>query len=201
MEFRDVVRRRRMVRRFADRPLDPAVVDRALEHASRAPSAGFTQAVEWLVLDTPDDVERFWETTTDPDASNPWLDGMRTAPVLLIPTTSKAAYLDRYAEPDKGWTERDEADWPAPFWYLDAGMAVLLVLQTAVDEGLGACFFGIPTPRVDAVHDAFDIPAAHEPVGVVALGHRLPEDAGSPGSAARRWRRDPDELVHRGHWQ
>lgn len=189
-----------MIRRFADRPLDPTVVDRVLDHASRAPSAGFTQGVEWLVLDTAPDVELFWTTTTTPGASNTWLDGMRTAPVLLIPTTSRSAYLDRYAEPDKGWTARDEADWPAPFWYVDAGMSVLLALQTAVDEGLGACFFGLPAPRVEEVRTAFGIPAEHEPIGVVALGHRLPDDSGSAGSSTRRPRRSPTETTHRGRW-
>lgn len=200
MEFREVVRRRRMVRRYADRPVAREVVERALAHAARAPSAGFTQAVEWLVLDDPEDLARFWSTTAGPDAGNDWLDGMRTAPVLLVATTSRAAYLDRYAEPDKGWTDRDEQRWPAPYWYVDSGMAVLLVLQTAVDEGLGACFFGLPTPRIQAVKDTFSIPAEREPVGVVALGHRLPARAGSAGSPARRGRRDPRDLAHWGRW-
>ena len=69
---------------------------------------------------------------------------MQTAPVVIIPCSSKAAYLERYAEPDKGWTDEDEARWPVPFWHMDAAMASLLILLTAVDEGLGACFFGIP---------------------------------------------------------
>ena len=50
MEFREVVRRRRMVRRYADEPVDPAVVDRMLEHAQRAPNAGFSQGWAFLVL-------------------------------------------------------------------------------------------------------------------------------------------------------
>ena len=64
MEFRDVVRRRRMVRKYDDRPVDPAVVDRMLEHATRAPSAGFSQGWAFLRLDTPEDLARFWRTTT-----------------------------------------------------------------------------------------------------------------------------------------
>src|SRR5687768_3154268 len=82
MEFRDVVRRRRMVRRYGTDPVDPAVVDRMLEHAQRAPNAGFSQGWAFLVLDTPADVARFWESTgAGPDTHNAWLDGMRTAPV------------------------------------------------------------------------------------------------------------------------
>ena len=65
MEFQDVVRRRRMVRDYSDEPVDPAVVDLALANAVRAPSAGFSQGWAFLVLDTPDDVRRFWAATAE----------------------------------------------------------------------------------------------------------------------------------------
>lgn len=202
MEFRDVVRRRRMVRRYGADPVDPAVVDRMLEHAQRAPSAGFSQGWAFLVLDTPADVARFWESTgAGHDTHNAWLDGMRTAPVVIVPLACKDAYLNRYAQPDKGWTARDPdsviARWPVPYWYVDTGMAALLVLQTAVDEGLGACFFGIPPEHVDGFRAAFGIPADHTPVGAITVGHRV-TDAGAAGSPARRKRRD--DVVHRGRW-
>jgi len=181
MEFRELVRRRRMVRRYADRPVDPAAVDRMLEHAQRAPNAGFTQGWAFLVLDTPEDVALFWSTTgADPDAHTTWLDGMRTAPVVIVPLASKAAYLERYALPDKGWTDRDEARWPVPYWWVDTGMAALLVLQTAVDEGLGACFFGIEARHLDGFREAFGIPQDHAPVGAITVGHRA-SDTGVPG--------------------
>ena len=130
-------------------------------------------------------------------AHNAWLDGMRTAPVVIVPLASKAAYLDRYAQPDKGWTDRSEDRWPVPYWFVDAGMATLLVLQTAVDEGLGARFFGIPGEHLATFRRAFGVPDSHAPVGAITVGHRVP-DAGAAGSAARRERRT--NLVHRGRW-
>jgi nitroreductase len=201
MEFQEVVRRRRMVRRYDDRQVDRAAVDRMLANALRAPSAGFTQGWAFLVLDRPADVDRFWSSTAPADGSGPsgWLSGMRTAPVVIVPMSSRSAYLDRYAEPDKGWSDRDESRWPVPYWHVDAGMAALLLLQTAVDEGLGACFFGIPGERVDAFRTAFGVPGAFAPVGAVTVGHRV-DDAGAAGSPARRARRPVEEVVHRGRW-
>jgi nitroreductase len=187
-----------MVRRYADRPVDPEVVERMLEHAQRAPNAGFTQGWAFLVLDTPADVALFWRATgADPDGGNAWLDGMRTAPVVIVPLASKNAYLDRYAQPDKGWTDRSEDRWPVPYWWVDAGMAALLILQTAVDEGVGACFFGIPAEHLASFREAFGVPEDHAPVGAITVGHRE-TDAGAPGSPARRERRA--NLVHRGRW-
>ena len=199
VEFREVVRRRRMVRRYDGRPVAREVVDRVLEHASRAPSAGFTQGVSFLVLEEQEQLERFWEATSPRGAGGRWLEGMRTAPVVVVPLTSREAYLDRYAEPDKGWTDRDPGRWPVPYWYVDAGMAALLALQTAVDEGLGACFFGIPVDRVPAFRETFGVPGDQLPVGAVTLGHRA-DDPGAAGSPSRRPRRPWHELVHRGRW-
>jgi nitroreductase len=188
-----------MVRDYADTPVDPAIVDRALENATHAPSAGFSQGWAFLVLDRPEDVRRFWAATVDDiDHPDSWAAGMMRAPVVILPCSSKAAYLDRYAEPDKGWTDRDEARWPVPYWDVDAGMAALMVLLTAVDEGLGACLFGIPAERVDAFRTAFGVPGTHRPVGVVSVGYPGDGDRRSP--SLRRGRRGVEEVVHRGHW-
>src|SRR3712207_283086 len=103
--------------------------------------------------------------------SDPWLQRMARAPLLVVPLSNKSAYLDRYAEPDKGWTDRDETRWAVPYWDVDAGMASLLMLLTAVDEGLGACFFGIPGERVTAFRDAFGVPEDFRPVGCLSVGY------------------------------
>ncbi|UYM07074.1 nitroreductase family protein [Solicola gregarius] len=200
MDFQDVVARRRMIRNFQDGPVEPATVDRMLHNAVRAPNAGFSQGWAFLVLDDRDDVARFWEATSpDPDADSSWLAGMRRAPVIIVPLANKDAYLDRYAQPDKGWTDRDEARWPAPYWDIDTGMAALLILQTAVDEGLGACLFGIPPDRIDAFRTAFEVPPAYRPIGAIAVGH--PAEGGASGSPTRRARRPLDEVVHHARFQ
>ncbi len=188
-----------MVRSYTDDPVDPAVVERALSNATRAPSAGFSQGWGFLVLDTPDDVRRFWSVTADEeDEVDGWLDGMSRAPVIVLPCSSKQAYLDRYTEPDKGSTPAEEQQWPVPFWHMDAAMASLLILQTAVDEGLGACFFGVPGEVLDAVREEFAIPETFKPVGAITIGH--PASGGAAGSPTRRARKPRDEVVHHGHW-
>ncbi|NED98744.1 nitroreductase family protein [Phytoactinopolyspora halotolerans] len=198
MEFAEVVRRRRMIRNYTDEPVDPAVIDRLLTHAIHAPSAGFSQGWSFLRLDTPSDVRRFWEASTPPgEGTDAWSEGMRRAPVIIVPLSCKRAYLDRYAAADKGWTDRDESRWPVPYWDIDTGMAALLMLLTAVDEGLGACFFGIPPERIPAFRTTFGVPADYTPIGAITIGHRAP-DRRSP--SLKRGRRALDDVVHRGHW-
>ena len=199
MEFQEVVDRRRMVRNFTDAPVDAAVRDRILTNALHAPSAGFSQGWAFLVLETEPDRELFWRSTGADDTSVPngWLDGMRRAPLLVVPLSHRDAYLDRYAEPDKGWTDRAEERWPVPYWDVDTGMASLLMLLTVVDAGLGACFFGIPPEHHASFRAAFGVPDGYVPIGTIAIGHRAPD---RPSPSLRRGRRGLDEVVHRGRW-
>jgi nitroreductase len=200
MEFRDVVRRRRMVRNYdPDRPVPPEILQRVLEHAIRAPSAGFSQGWGFLVLSSAEERDRFWHAATPKtQVWQQWLTNMRHAPVIVVPHANKSAYLDRYAQPDKGWTDRDEARWPVPFWDIDTGFASLLMLLTAVDEGLGACFFGIPPEQTGSFKEAFGVPAEFNPIGAITIGYR----AGDVRSGSlKRGRRPVDEVVHHGHWR
>jgi nitroreductase len=199
VEFADVVRRRRMVRNYdPDRPVPPEVRERILAHALRAPSAGFSQGWAFLVLETDADRDRFWRAATPPtDVWSSWLTAMRTAPLIIVPHSNKDEYLDRYAEPDKGWADRDESRWPVPYWHIDAGMASLLMLLTAVDEGLGACFFGIPPERIPAYRAEFGVPAPFVPIGAVSVGYR---SADRITGSRSRGHRPPDEVIHHGHW-
>jgi len=200
MEFQDVVSRRRMVRSYTDEPVEPAVVDRALRNATRAPNAGFTQGWGFLLLDAPEDVRRYWVATSDSiDDPDQWLRGMMRAPVIVVPCSSRTAYLDRYAEPDKGWEDRSEEHWPAPYWDIDTGMAALLILLGAVDLGLGALFFGFAPERIDPFRAAFDVPAQFNPIGAVSVGYPV-EQAARVGSAFTRRRRPVGDVVHHGRF-
>jgi len=197
MEFAEVLRRRRMIRSYdAARPVPADALDAVLAAALRVPSAGFTQAISFLVLTSDSERETFWRLTADADSA--WLRGMRSAPVLVALWTNQEAYLDRYAEPDKGWTDRDPARWSAPYWFVDAGMASMAALLSAVDQHLGACFFGIPADRIAAVRDTFGVPPSQLSVGVISLGY--PVSAAISGSPTRRPRKAPTELIHRGVW-
>lgn len=198
MEFAEVVRRRRMVRAYdPTRSVPREIRDRLLTNALHAPSAGFSQGWGFLVLESAADRDRFWSVTTEGDEPDAWLSGMVAAPLLIVCFSHKDAYLDRYAEPDKGWTDRDASRWPVPYWDIDTGMAALLILQTAVDEGLGACFFGVPPAFIPALREAFGVPAEFTPIGAISVGYRMP-DVRSP--SLRRGRRGLDEVVHHGRW-
>src|SRR5688500_11282738 len=98
IELQVVVRHRRMERNFADSPIPRQVVDRILDNALHAPSAGFSQGWAFLVFEGAEETARFWNATF-PESKREtfkWR-GMFNAPLVIVPLSSMDAYLDRYA--------------------------------------------------------------------------------------------------------
>lgn len=196
MEFEQVVWRRRMVRNYTTTPVDREVVDRILDRARRAPSAGFTQGFYFVAIDDVATRRRIAELADEPDyvsrGFDPWFS---SAPVHVVVCVSEADYHDRYREPDKLSGDGAEIHWPVPYWYVDAGGALLLILLGAVEEGLAAGFFGVH--RLPELKELLRIPDHVTPIGVVTMG--LPAPDRRSGSL-RRGRKPLHDVVHWNHW-
>jgi len=196
MEFREVVRKRRMVRHFTDEPVAPGVIERMLALVRHAPSAGFTQGQSFVVVTRPElkaEIARLCgEESYVAGGFHPFISG---APVLLVACTSEAAYHRRYREPDKVRADGSEIEWPVPYWHMDIGCAVMILLLAAVDEGLAAGFAG--AHDLDALRVLLGIPAEVTPVGVIPIGHRAPD---VPSGSLKRGRTPDAAYVHRERW-
>lgn len=188
-----------MVRAFTDEPVAPEIVDELIDLARRAPSAGNSQGWAFVVLTGQSETSRYWDVTLPADrrAGFRW-PGLVVAPVVVVVLVRPDAWVERYAEPDKAATGLGEGtgEWPVPYWWVDAGMAVEHLLLGATEAGLGACFFGL-FRHEPAVLAALGVPDGWRAVGAVALGHPAPDE---PGRSATRGRPRPDEVIHRGGW-
>ena len=199
-EFGAVVRRRRMTRSFTDEAVPAALLDDLVDLASRAPSAGKTQGWHLVVLEDAQ-TERFWRHAFPvPGREGFTWPGLFTAPVIALAFADPAAYVARYAEPDKirtGLGLGVEA-WPTPYWTIDASMAVMTLLLAAEDAGLGALFFAVFRGELEVRAD-LGIPSNLQLLGAIALGWPDESDA-QGGTSALRARRDPAGIVHLGGW-
>jgi nitroreductase len=196
MEFTQTVLKRRMVRHFTDEPVPAETVERLVELARHAPSAGFTQGQAWIVVTDPEKKKAIaalcGEEGYVAGGFHPFVSG---APVLVIPCTSEAAYHRRYQEADKIQDDGSEIVWPVPYWHMDVGCAVMVLLLAVVDEGLSAGFAG--AHDLDALRALLGIPAEWTPVGVIPIGHRAPD---VPSPSLKRGRKAEAEYLHRERW-
>ncbi|MHB8612151.1 MAG: nitroreductase family protein [Candidatus Dormibacteraceae bacterium] len=194
-----MLRRRRMVRKFDQRPLERELLDRILESARHAPSAGFSQGFDFVVLDEPRLVSRFWALTDDPAFPNPSEFAASAATVIVLPLANKGAYLERYSRPDKiAFGLTDEAAWPVKFWETDTAMAIMLILLAATDLGVGALYFGITHGEEEQLRE-LAVPEGHKLLGVIGLGHRASDEVVDLTRFKER-RRQFDDMVHRNGW-
>lgn len=196
MEFREVLRRRRMVRNYTDEPVDPAAVSRIAAAALRAPSAGHSQGLAVVAVTDAATRGRIAEAAGEAgyvaQGFDPWVS---RAPVHLVISVSEAAYHRRYQMPDKLDEQGREISWPVPYWWVDAGAGLMAVLLAAIDEGLAAGFLG--AHAVDTLRSVLDIPDEYAPIGIVTIGHPAPDRRSGSLDLGRRPQQD---VVHWNRW-
>lgn len=196
MEFTEVLARRRMVRNYTDQPIDRGALDRIAASALRAPSAGNSQAIGLVVVTDEGTRKTIAEIAAEASyvaaGFDPWIS---RAPAHIVIAVSEKVYRDRYSEPDKLGPDGQQMNWPVPYWWVDAGAAMMAALLAAVDEGLAAGFLGVHSvPDLSAL---LGIPDHFHPIGVITVGHPAPDRR---SGSLDRPKKTPDDVVFSDRW-
>ena len=154
MEFKELIAKRRSVRKFTDREVPREVVDRILAEALSAPSARNTRTTRFLVVDDPALVARMAEMR---DYGSAFLKGAPLA-VLVLGDTSAS-----------------------DLWRENAAISATVLQLACVDEGLASCWVHVNgRPRrkdapdgeraADYLRTFLPVPDGCEPLCAIALG-------------------------------
>jgi nitroreductase len=195
MNFRELLRRRRMVRAYRPEPVPREAIGRIVRSVRRAPSAGFSQGLRCVVVTDGERRRRLAEILGEAS----WVGD---APVLIVVCVREDDYHDRYREPDKlAVTGGVEVEWPIPFWYFDAGAAAMLILLAAIDEGYASGLFGVPVEALPAFRGELGLPGDVEITCCITVGRPADEDEASALSSRLSRRRRPlEEIVRWERW-
>lgn len=191
-----------MVRHYRPEPVPRDVVERIVDTVRRAPSAGYSQGQRLLVVTEPEgraQIARIMGDSgwTTPEDREPWLE---SAPVHVLVCTREGDYHDRYGSADK-LVDGAEIDWPVPFWFVDAGAALMLLLLAAVDEGLAAGLSGVEGEAAEKIRVAFGVPEDVTVVALVTIGAPAPDPGWSAVTSRRTQpRRAPGEVARWERW-
>jgi nitroreductase len=202
VEYRDVLSRRRSVRAYRDEPVPREVLERITNAAVvRAPSAGFSQGLR-LVVVTDAETRRAIATAGAEEelAAKGRARWKAAAPVHVVVLVREDDYHDRYRQQDKlALTGGRELDWPAPYWFVDAGAAMMLLMLGAFDEGLASAVFGVTD--VPALQRTLGLPDDLHFVAVVTMGYPADADPAAAGASVFTQRRKPrEDVVHWERW-
>jgi FMN reductase [NAD(P)H] len=202
VEFREILKRRRMVRAFTPDPVPREVLERIVATIRRAPSGGFSQGQRFVVVTDPERKHQIADVTGEDyyvgEGFPPWISG---AAALVVVCAREEDYHERYRQPDKLDEGDAEIEWPVPYWYVDAGKAAMLVLLAAIDEGLAAGVFGVPAERMQQFRELLGLPDDVAVVEVITLGHAGKDTVSDVRSSrGTRPRKPLDELVRWERW-
>ena len=152
MDFEDVLKKRKMVRKFRqNKPISDKITSKLIRNAHRAPSAGHTQVQEFIIVKDPSIKKKLRNGAVDQEY-------VEDAPVLIIVCSNTSRSVGRY-----GVRGRDF------YSIVDGAFASMLILLTAVNEGIGACFVGaFDDIKVSKI---LEIPKQVRPIGILCVGY------------------------------
>jgi len=196
MDFADILSRRKAVRSYQPDPVPREALERIVARGRKIPSAGHSQGLRIVVVTEVEARRVIAELAGEPYyvelGMEPWIS---RAPAHIVVAVREGDYHERYQESDKLTDEGAEIEWPVPYWYLDAGAAVMLLWLAALDEGLACGIFGVHA--WDDLRSLLGIPEDVTPVAVLTVGKPARETV--QGSAKRGWKPLAD-VVRWEHW-
>jgi nitroreductase len=188
-----------MVRRFSIDPVPREALERIARAAKRAPSAGFSQGQRLVIVTDPALMARVAEGADEEGYADIGYDRwVSQCGAQIVPCVSEQLYHKRYQQPDK-LEDGKELTWPVPYWWLDIGCTVMLIILAAIDEGLGCGFAGpFPHPKgMNLVRSALGIPEHFTPVGIMPVGYPLPDP---PSPSLKRGAVKPEDFTRWNGW-
>jgi FMN reductase [NAD(P)H] len=186
-----------MVRNYSDDPVDTVVLERVAAAAHRAPSAGNSRALGVVLVTDPETRRRIADLADEQFYVQAGFDAwISAAPAHIVISVSEKVYRDRYSEPDKLGPDGSVMEWSVPYWWVDAGAALMAVLLAAVDEGLAAGFLGVHS--LPDLAEVLGLPDDQVPIGVVTVGHPRPDRR---SGSLDRPPHPANVVVHRESWQ
>lgn len=171
MELYDLIKNRKTVYSFSDKPVKEDVIIRLLDAARLAPTAGGVHEYEFLVVSDKDKKYQLSQICLTPN--------INSAPFIIVV----------FCDPEKLKTVfGDEGE--DVFCVENAALAIENIILCATEAGLGSAW--VATVQQDAILKLFSIPEKYVIRGVIPVGYPLPEGKGSYQTTAPKLK----EITH-----
>ncbi len=161
MEFQQVLRDRRSIRRYENRPVPREVVSKLIDAAEAAPSAGNLRARRYIAITRKEMAGALAMAAYGQSQ-------VETAPLLIVVCADVDRSSSKYGERGSLYAIQD------------ADAATMCLLLAAHDIGLGACWNGAFDDQI--VREALSLEEHVLPVAIISLGW----PAERPSAAPRR---------------
>ena len=155
MDFNEVIKKRKMIREYDSKQVLDEIIMKLIKNAHRAPSAGHTQVQEFIIVKDPAIKKKLRKAAVDQEY-------VERAPVLIVVCSNTSRSISRYGSRGKEF-----------YSIIDGAFASMLILLTAVNKGIGACFVGAFQDKM--VSTILELPKHVKPIGIICIGYPAEE--------------------------
>ena len=166
----NLLNNRKVVRNYKKTSLEDTNLKNISKFSIKIPTAGFSRGIE--ILNTFDvkkikNVSRiFNEDNFIKDGKSPWISNSLALFFILL---NEEAYHHRYSKNDKT-NAVNSKDWDVPYWYVDAGAAMMNCILLIEEKELSSGFMGLHNIDRKQIHKEFKIPDTYQIIGMITAG-------------------------------
>ena len=166
----NLLKNRKVVRNYKKTSLKYTNLKNISKFSIKIPTAGFSRGIE--ILNTFDvkkikNVSRiFNEDNFIKDGKSPWISNSLALFFILL---NEEAYHHRYSKNDKT-NAVNSKDWDVPYWYVDAGAAMMNCILLIEEKELSSGFMGLHNIDRKKIHEEFKIPDTYQIIGMITAG-------------------------------
>ena len=161
---------RKVVRNYIDIECSIDQLLNIPKNAIKIPTAGFSRGIEILISTESENIlevsKIFGEIDFVSKGLNPWISKSKALYFILV---NEEAYHQRYEMKDKT-NAINSKNWDVPYWYLDAGAAMMNCMLLIEESDFSSGFMGLHNINRDLIHELFKIPSNYMIAGMITAG-------------------------------
>ena len=168
--LKELLLNRRVVRNYLDTNEEFPNLSDIPKLTIKIPTAGFSRGIEIISVENKKNIEKLAiyanEESYLKKGYGKWLSNSKAIFLILI---NEQAYHERYKELDKQ-NQTSSSNWSVPYWYVDAGAAMMNCMLLVEETGLKSGFLGSHNMEIQKIKSLLVIPEDIEILGFVTAG-------------------------------
>ena len=168
--LQNLLSNRKIVRNYIETSKEFPELKKIIDYAIKIPTAGFSRGIEFLHISNKENINKLAKLANEESyvqkGFNKWISNSLSIYLILI---NEKAYHDRYSEKDKK-NSTQSYEWIVPYWYVDAGAAMMNCMLLIEEIGLKSGFLGSHNMKSTEIKSLMKIPESYQLLGFVTAG-------------------------------
>ena len=168
--LQNLLANRKIVRNYIETTKEFPELKKVIDYAIKIPTAGFSRGIEFVHVSKKENIKKLANLANEESyvekGFNKWISNSLSIYLILI---NEKAYHDRYSEKDKN-NSTQSSEWIVPYWYVDAGAAMMNCMLLIEEIGLKSGFLGSHNMKSSEIKSLMKIPESYQLLGFVTAG-------------------------------